>query len=564
MRLRLYFAFLLIGTNVFCQNNIDRIDSLTHVVNSTNGEFRKALTLEKALNQIVIEDLDFVRSKSQLDVATFNPRMLLTIEAQEFRVAVLGGKEPKRIDETSDSNPYKGYFLANSHFFFGESDKALDLFKKIVPQFITLQDTFYTASTYNNIGTLHYLNDDLDSALTNFLLAKEYTYWFNEMLEANILAISNSLNNKDLSESQIKTIHKNNPNTTNGVYYNNAYYFFDKYYPNKRDSLIEVIGTVFTELSDVPDELYRVLIREGVLCDSMAIELLRMPTHVYFEKALDELLKSNLIEQESFSFDVLDSLKRKSGVDKNVYKLAIFNELDSSHKSDFIALNKLVSSQQTELDQSELNELINSYKTDLKNSEANAKNILIFSTLIVLVIILLVTTFYFRQKVRVSRSLNEALKKNQELELAQVQIERDMNETRSRITNISRESLEKLDQLKSLLQNLDNSELNKDLLQDLNIIRIHQDGITRFKINRFCEDLYSEKFLPLENILSSKELQVLKLMVLGFRSKEIANLIDVSHQYINNQRHKIRSLLQESGYDFEALTEELRSSLYHQ
>lgn len=564
MRLRLFFASLLIVANVFCQNNIDRIDSLTHVVNSTNGEFRKALTLEKALNQIVIEDLDFVRFKSQLDVATFNPRMLLTIEAQEFRVAVLRGKEPKRIDETSDSNPYKGYFLANSHFFFGESDKALDLFKKIVPQFITLQDTFYTASTYNNIGTLHYLNDDLDSGLTNFLLAKEYTYWFNEMLEANILAMSNALNNKDLSENQIKTIHKNNPNTTNGVYYNNAYHFFDKYYPNKRDSLIEVISTVFTESSDVPDELYRVLIREGVLCDSMAIELLRMPTHVYFENALDELLKSNLIEQESFSFDVLDSLKRKSGVDKNVYKLAIFNELDSSHKSDFIALNKLVSFQQTELDQSDLNELINSYKSDLENSEAIAKNILIFSTLIVLVIILLVITFYFRQKVRESRSLNEALKKNQELELAQVQIERDMNETRSRITNISRESLEKLDQLKSLLQNLDNSELNKDLLQDLNIIRIHQDGITRFKINRFCEDLHSEKFLPLENILSSKELQVLKLMVLGFRSKEIANLIDVSHQYINNQRHKIRSLLQESGYDFEALTEELRSSLYHQ
>lgn len=221
MRLRLFFASLLIGTNVFCQDNFGRIDSLSHEVNSTHGEFRKALALEKALNQLVIEDLDFIRFKSQLDLTTFNPRMLLTIEAQEFRVAVLKGKEPNRIDETSDSNPYKGYFLANSHFFFGETAKALDLFKQIVPQFITLKDTFYTASTYNNIGALHYINDLLDSGLTNFLLAKEYTYWFNEMLEANILAISNALNNKELSENQIKTIHTNNPNTTNGVYYNN-------------------------------------------------------------------------------------------------------------------------------------------------------------------------------------------------------------------------------------------------------------------------------------------------------------------------------------------------------
>ncbi len=564
MRLRFFLIFMLISATAFSQNNTQYIDSLSNAVNATNGAFRKALSLEKALNQIVIEDLDFDQFKAQLNVATFNPRMLLTLEAQEFRVAVLKGKEPNRIDSDSDSNPYRGYFLANSHFFFGEKVKALSLFKKIIPQFITLQDTFYAASTYNNIGTLHYINDHLDSGLTNFLLAKEYTYWFNEMLEANILAISNELNDKELSENQIKTIHNKSPNTTNGVYYNNAYHFFDQYYPDRRDSLVEVISNVFTKLSDVPDELYRVLIREGLLCDSMAFELLHMPTHVYFDNAIDELLKSNIIKTEAFTYDVLDSLKRKSGNEKNIYKLAIFNELDSARQFDFIELNKLVASQQTDSDLRELNELITSYKSDLKDSETNAKKILIISTLIILVTILLVTTFYFRQKARVSKSLNEALKKNQELELAQVQIERDMNETRSRIKSISRESLEKLDELKKLIQNLDSAELNKDLLQDLNIIRIHQDGITRFKINRFCEDLHSEKFTPLENILSAKELQVLKLMVLGFRSKEIANLIDVSHQYVNNQRHKIRSLLQDSGYDFEVLTEELRLSLYYQ
>ncbi len=31
----------------------------------------------------------------------------------------------------------------------------------------------------------------------------------------------------------------------------------------------------------------------------------------------------------------------------------------------------------------------------------------------------------------------------------------------------------------------------------------------------------------------------------------------------HNQRHKIRSVLQEHGYEFEALIEDLRSNLYH-
>jgi hypothetical protein len=563
VRISFLLSLLIFSSALFGQENSHLVDSLSKEVNTTSGEFEKALALEKALNKIVIDDLDFERFKSNLQVAYFTPRMLLTLEAQEFRVAVLRGQEPSRIIEDSESNPYKGYFLANSHFFFGEGQKALMIFNKIAPQFKALEDTFYTASTYNNIGTIHYVNNRLDSGLTYFLLAKQYTYWFNEMLEANILAVSNALSNKELSAEQIQTIHKNNPNSTNGVYYNNAYEFFDKYNPRKRDSLVERMNEVFTRLGDVPDPLYRVFIREELRCDSMANELLKMPSHIYYENALDELLRSPIIHGESFSSDVIDSLWRKSSLTKNVYRLQIYNNLDSLSKWRFIELNQTIPDQYAEIKQDELNALIESYKIDLQKSEKNAKNILITSILSLLVFVLLVTTIYFRQKAIVSKSLNEALEKNQELELAKVQLESQMNETRSKITSISRENLSKLQELKQLIQNLDSLEMNEELLKDLNIIRIHQDGITRFKINRFCEDLNSEKFIPLAVFLSTKELQVFKLMVLGFRSKEIANLIDVSHQYVNNQRHKIRSVLQEHGYEFEALIEDLRSNLYH-
>jgi len=563
VRICFLLSLLMFSPALFGQENSHPVDSLSNEVNTISGEFEKALALEKALNQIVIDDLDFQRFKSNLQVAYFTPRMLLTLEAQEFRTAVLRGQEPSRINEENESNPYKGYFLANSYFFFGEEQKALMLFNEIAPQFQTLQDTFYTASTYNNIGTIHYVNNRLDSGLTYFLLAKQYTYWFNEMLEANILAVSNALNNRELSEEQIETIRKNNPNSANGVYYNNAYEFFDKYNPEKRDSLVERMNEVFTSLGDVPDPLYRVFIREELRCDSMANELLKMPSHIYYENALDELLRSPIIHGKSFSSDVIDSLWRKSSLTKNVYRLQIYNNLDSLSKWRFIELNQTIPDQYAGIKQDELNALIDTYKIDLQNSEKNAKNILITSVLALLVFLLLVTTIYFRQKAIVSKSLNEALEKNQELELAKVQLESQMNETRSKITSISRENLSKLQELKHLIQNLDSIEMNEELLKDLNIIRIHQDGITRFKINRFCEDLNSEKFIPLAVFLSTKELQVFKLMVLGFRSKEIANLIDVSHQYVNNQRHKIRSVLQEHGYEFQALIEDLRSNLYH-
>lgn len=563
MRICFLLSLLMFSSTLFGQENSRPVDSLSNEVNTISGEFEKALALEKALNQIVIDDLDFERFKSNLQVAYFTPRMLLTLEAQEFRFAVLRGQEPSRIIEDSESNPYKGYFLANSHFFFGEEQKALMIFNEIAPQFKTLQDTFYTASTYNNIGTIHYVNNRLDSGLTYFLLAKKYTYWFNEMLEANILAVSNALNNRELSDKQIQTIHKNNPNSTNGVYFNNAYEFFDQYNPGKRDSLVERMNEVFTSLGDVPDALYRVFIREGILSDSMANELLKMPSHIYYENALDELLRSPIIHGESFSSQVIDSLMKKSSLTKNVFRLEIFNQLDSLSKWHFIELNQSIPEESDEKEQAELNSLIESYKNDLQKSEKNAKNILITSVLAFLVFVLLMTTIYFRQKAIVSKSLNEALEKNQELELAKVQLESQINETRSKITNISRENLSKLEELKQLIQNLDSSEMNEELLKDLNIIRVHQDGITRFKINRFCEDLNSEKFSSLAVFLSTKELQIFKLMVLGFRSKEIANLIDVSHQYVNNQRHKIRSVLQERGYEFDALMEDMRSNLYH-
>ena len=49
------FSSALIG-----QENSHPVDSLSNEVNTISGEFEKALALEKALNQIVIDDFDSV------------------------------------------------------------------------------------------------------------------------------------------------------------------------------------------------------------------------------------------------------------------------------------------------------------------------------------------------------------------------------------------------------------------------------------------------------------------------------------------------------------------------
>ena len=145
------------------------------------------------------------------------------------------------------------------------------------------------------------------------------------------------------------------------------------------------------------------------------------------------------------------------------------------------------------------------------------------------------------------------------------ELSEELIQLRKSLTSIARENIRKLEQLRILMQDLDDTDdHNDEKFKDLNIIRTHQEGITRFKISKFCEDLNADIFKPLEKLISKKELQLLKLIALEFRSKEIAILLNVSPQYINNQRHKIKVLLNLQGYDFDKLLSNLKTDLFKQ
>jgi len=162
-----------------------------------------------------------------------------------------------------------------------------------------------------------------------------------------------------------------------------------------------------------------------------------------------------------------------------------------------------------------------------------------------------------------TQKVNTLIRDNTELEKERLKISGELASVRKSINNIARENLDKLNALRDLIADQESKNSNSEQsYRDLNIIRTHQEGIIRFKINRFCDDLNAAPLEQYETYLSEQEFKIFKLMILEFRSKEIATLLDVSHQYINNKRHKIRTSLTEAGFDLDELVVSLRKELY--
>ncbi|PTM17934.1 MAG: hypothetical protein DA444_05215 [Bacteroidetes bacterium] len=209
-----------------------------------------------------------------------------------------------------------------------------------------------------------------------------------------------------------------------------------------------------------------------------------------------------------------------------------------------------------------LRELIESYEQQIDESEKLIQKSGIIS--ISLAFLALVTIIFLqRRKILETQKVNTLVRNNSELEKERMKVSGELTAVRKSINNIARENLEKLNELRSLIANQEGYESDTDKsFKDLNIIRIHQEGITRFKINRFCDDLNDKPLKKFEPMLSEQEFKIFKLMILEFRSKEIAIILDVSHQYINNKRHKIRTSLAEAGFELDDLVTALRKELY--
>lgn len=206
--------------------------------------------------------------------------------------------------------------------------------------------------------------------------------------------------------------------------------------------------------------------------------------------------------------------------------------------------------------------MVAQYRAEKIVSEKSQQR-LVYLFFTILTLILLAIVIIQRAKIEETKKVGVLTIKNNSLEAEQLELSQELSEVRKSLTSIARENIQKLDQLRILMKDLDNTDTDRSLMfKDLNIIRTHQEGITRFKIGKFCDDLNGDVFESIEKLVSKKETQLLKLIALEFRSKEIAVLLNVSPQYVNNQRHKIKVLLQLHGYDFDKFLSNVKTGLF--
>ena len=556
-------VFLLSICSIVGQSQPNKIDSLANVVNNEHREFKRSVYVEQALQYLAENDYEIAYFKSQLDVTKLTTRELLNLNAYEVKRDLRNGTYVYDSNDT-DNNPYILYYRSIYFFQQGMVELAVRDLNLIAKEFILLSDSSFSSGVYNNLGATHWSRGNLDSALISFQKCRAYSSWYIEMLEANILGLANTINDIELSIEQIEIITKKNPNCVNPVYLNNLFTFVEKNDTSKADSVGLIIQNAYPNISELPEALLNLYTSNDWQISETIQKLMSIPSaSPYFDLAVTGLLKNETILNVEVTDSTLHILYNKVE-DEQLRSLIqlYFNTKTEGRKSilNYVTSPMNDSASQESLDR--LKKLTQQYR-DEKLISKKVQEKIIYLFILALLLVLIAIVFTQRAKIMESKKVVVLTAENTSLETVKLELSEELIQLRKSLTSIARENIRKLEQLRILMQDLDDTDdHNDEKFKDLNIIRTHQEGITRFKISKFCEDLNADSFKPLEKLISKKELQLLKLIALEFRSKEIAILLNVSPQYINNQRHKIKVLLNLQGYDFDKLLSNLKTDLF--
>ena len=550
---------LLFSTYIVAQNGVlnDAIlDSLATRVNETEGEFQKSLELEKVLNLLAVNDSPNELLTERLDPSKFNKRMFLYIDAYEARRVTYQGDWDKVNRYKESKNPYVLFYVGNIAFQNGEESESIRILNMVSKEFIALNDSFYTSSTFNNIGASMWHQNKEDSALHYFLNSKEYTYWFNPMLESNILAISNIIEDSALSASQIRNIKTEQPEIDNPVFYNNAHQHYLKFDSAKADSLVNFLIQRYPDSTVIPDILLSVFMSFDVNRKQLALSFDSASYNSYLVQGANKLVLSEVIVDSFFSSERLDDLRQKLDGEPVASLIGVFSELDSTKRRDLVAaLQAMEYARESNLEAEAIKELYTAVKQEFVEYKSNDQKVAVVSVIFALIVFVLLQ----RRALNASQKARGLAKENTELLEIQVQNLSMGNKVRDKI----QESLTQQIQFSKKLQELTEhgAEHKTALMQDLNLINTYNKGVNRFKIKQICGEFYSPRFVELEGTLNALEMQVLKLTILEFKSKEIALLLDVTPQYVNNIRHRIKTALEKGNIQYDQLISELTDSL---
>ena len=533
------------------------IDSLVVTFESSKGPFMKAKSLEKSLIYLMSTGGDTKEFIDRLDKNKFNKRIFLISDAMDAKEAAFFAEWDSLLVYTDDSNPYKRFNSGIASFVMGDLEQASEVFKSCIDPFIQLKDSFYVSSNLTNIGAIYWHKEHKDSALHYFLKAKEYTFWFNEMLEMNILAISNSMNDSALSLDQILKIQSLANRPYDPVFLTNALYYYQEFDTSRVDSMKTYLSEQYPADSLIPEALLRSFV--NIAPPQQLARSFADATNISFlREGIQSLLVSDRIASNAFDSATIHAIREKLGADSYGTLISAFTPLDSVERLELSrALGELYEEEQqnTEAEQIELQRLYASRDKQM-NLRLEQATRMFFGIVILLLTILI---FILRRNLKIAKTQGKLAKENTRLLEQQLAFDTQKTNVHSALEKILSSQI-KFE--KSLLELAEpGAEHKTNLINDLQLINTHQKGINRFKLKSLLGDFKMSGTKKLDGVLNAMEMQVFKLTLLDFKAKEIGLLLGVSAQYVNNIRHKSRTAIESQGYDYQNLVLETTQGL---
>jgi len=534
------------------------VDSICAHINAAQGPYKQAIRLEKGLRLFSEEKIPKDKFIPKLNIAKMDSRILLLLDAYDSKIWIRSGEYDKLLAEKNSLNPYTLFHVGNAQYFTGQNDSAMQTWKRAAAMTLEYRDSGYTSSMYVNIGALNWMSNNLDSALVYFIKARDITSWYNETLEANILAITNTIEDYELSRKQIDLILSKDPESKSGPFLVNWMTFLKAANPELLDSVQQLVQERFQFFSEIPEELLPTYVENGWRADSILYTIGSMNPTSNFQSSLEKLFVSPLLTQLSDS--TIEFLIAKSS-DEDINALLKLTLIADSNQRSLLAEAFKTNSLSQNESVKRLKFTANKYEADLKKLKSDQQSTF-FAGLITLLIIALFIIFQQRKVIRGNRRQSILSIKKAKLEEVNSKLDSEIKQLRQTIQEFSSESLKEIQNFKKWVKTIETGDSGREFnTEDLTVISTYINGIQRFKIREYCQQMNSDGIHELSKILGSKEIEVIKLIAVGFKSKEIALLLDVTPQYINNIRHQIRNTLGENTLELDEVINRIKGDL---
>ena len=552
----LLIACMLLPSIAFAQQT--NIDSVCQHINAAKGAYIKALRLEHGLQYLSSRKISKDKFISKLSLSKMDSRLLLLLDSYDAKLWIRAGEFDKLTTKKNSLNPYVLFHVGNALYFTGQNDSALKTWRKGAAMTLEFQDSGFTSSMYTNIGAVNWMNDNLDSALIYFLKARDITDWYNETLEANILAITNTIGDYELSKKQVDLILSKDKESKSGPFLVNWIIYLQAATPEQLDSVYIEVQSRFKGVNKVPVELVATYVEMGWRSDSIFHLLGSMTPSSDFERAVEKLIYSPLLPEVTDS--TLNVLAARTSDNEVAALLNVILRTDSAER---LVLAKALMQQDGSFNESveRLKFTASKYKEDLEQLESK-QSAVILASLITLLIVSLIIILQQRKVIKSGRAQKVLSVRKAKLEEVNSKLDYEIKQLRQSIQEFSSESLKEIQSFKKWVKTIETGDSGREFnTEDLTVISTYINGIQRFKIREYCQQMNSDGIKELSKILGSKEIEVIKLIAVGFKSKEVALLIDVTPQYINNIRHQIRKTLDENNLELESVIARIKGDL---